>query len=258
MKVKIYILLLLLFGCVLTESHAQRRSAPPAETEEENYTESSCYGINANTNGGILSGGVFKKTKKIDTELWGHRQYRYLAVELVNVKHPKEASVTTGNGGRFTPGKANYFFVIRPQYGREIVLSSRNADEGISINAILAAGPSIGIVKPYYIMYQAKAGRILQEPYDPIKHVNPDAITGAGNFLQGIGDSKINMGVHVKAALNFELSAFRNTSTGLEIGFIGEFFTKKAPIIAVLSSSAEPNHASFSAAYITLFFGNRK
>lgn len=231
----------------------QRRSKTNLEEEEEDYATITTYGITTNTNSGLLGGLVFRHSSRLENELFGRRQYRYLGLELVNVRHPKELSQSSNTGSRFTPGKQNYLFVLRPQYGREIILSNRNNDEGISINGILAVGASLGILKPYYIQYQVRPGVVRTEAYDPVKHTDLGNILGAGNLLQGLGNSKIIPGVNAKIAFSFELSAFRSNLTGLEVGFLTELFAK-SPVIIPFAE----NRSLFTSGYVTLFFGNKK
>jgi hypothetical protein len=231
----------------------QRRPKTNLEEEGEDYATITTYGITTNTNSGLLGGLVFRHSSRLENELFGRRQYRYLGLELVNVRHPKELSQSSNTGSRFTPGKQNYLFTLRPQYGREIILSNRNNDEGISINGIFAVGASLGILKPYYIQYQVRPGVVRTEAYDPVKHTDLGNILGSGNLLQGLGNSKIIPGVNAKIAFSFELSAFRSNLTGLEVGFLTELFSK-APVIIPFAE----NRSLFTSGYVTLFFGNKK
>lgn len=231
----------------------QKKATKSLDDGEEEYESITSYGITTNTNSGLIGGLMFRHSTRLDKTMFGRSQYRYLGLEIVNVRHPKELGQSSNIGTRFTLGKQNYLFVIRPQYGREIILSNRSGDEGISINAIVAAGVSLGLLKPYYIQYQVKPGLVRTEAYDPVKHTDAGNILGAGSMLQGFGAAKIVPGVNAKIAFNFELSAFRNNLTGLEVGFLTEFFTK-APLIM---ASAE-NKSIFTSGYVTLFFGNKK
>ncbi|MCP1382555.1 hypothetical protein GVN20_07865 [Runella sp. CRIBMP] len=231
----------------------QRRAKTNLEDEEEEYSTITTYGVTTNTNSGLLGGLVVRHSTRMDKDLFGRAQYRYLALELVNVRHPKELAQSSNTGARFTPGKQNYLFALRPQYGREIILSNRNNEEGISINGILAVGASLGILKPYFIQYQVRPGVVRTEAYDPVKHTDLGNILGAGNIMQGIGQSKIVPGVNAKIAFSFELSAFRSNLTGLEIGFLTELFSK-APVIIPFAE----NRSLFTSGYVTLFFGNKK
>lgn len=253
MRVNFLLSILILFT-LSTDIYAQRRAK--VEDNEENYKSFTSVGVTTNTNSGILGGAVFRQSSALSSKLFGKNQYRYLAVELVNVKHPKELSTQDFvSGARLVWGKENYLFVLRPEYGRELTLFSRHEDEGISISGILAAGPSLGLEKPYMIQYQSADG-VKTEPFDPIKHsasTQTTGILGAGSFFQGFGLMKIVPGVHVKTAMSFELSAFRDNVTGVEIGFIAEAFTRKVNIMAFAE-----NRSFYTSGYLTLYFGSKK
>lgn len=223
------------------------------EEEEEEFSSITTYGITTNTNSGLLGGFMFRHSTLLNKPLFGKSQYRYLGLEIVNVRHPKELAQSSNTGARFTLGKQNYLFVVRPQYGREVILSNRSEDEGISINGILAIGASIGILKPYYIQYQVRPGVVRTEAYDPVKHTDAGNILGGGSLLQGFGSASIVPGINAKMAFSFELSSFRNSVTGVEVGFLTELFGRTPIIIP----SAE-NQSLFTAGYVTLFFGNKK
>jgi hypothetical protein len=246
--------LLLLAG----SSYAQLKTAT-ADTDEDNFQSVTTFGVTTNTNSGLLGGFAFRQSKRLPGTFLGRPQYRYLSVEVVNVKHPKEVQQSVSfTGSRFTYGKENYLFVVRPQYGREISLFQRSADEGISINAVFAAGPSLGIVKPYYVEVNEGNNRTRTVPAStlvsrPGQPGTSAQATGSGGFFRGFGESKFNVGANVKAALNFELSAFRNNTTGLEIGFLAEMFPQKITIM-----TGGEARAFYSSAYITLFFGTKK
>ncbi|MBB5285106.1 hypothetical protein HNQ92_003254 [Rhabdobacter roseus] len=235
---------------LVTNAWAQRRD-PDLETD--NYSSITSFGVTTNTNSGILGGFVVRHSKALPTLFQGKTQYRYLALEVVNVKHPKEmARPVFSTGSRYIDGKQNFLFVLRPQYGRELMFFNRHADEGISISGIVAAGPSIGLEKPYMVQYQSRNGVLVTEPYDPARH-SPNEIQGSGSFFRGFEKTKFVPGLHVKTALSFELSAFRDNLTGLEIGFLAEAFTRQIIIMPYAQ-----NRSFFTSGYISLYFGNKK
>ena len=248
---------LLLFVSILvvisTNTYAQRR-AKVAEENEDNYKTFTSGGITTNTNSGILGGAVFRRSSAISSKLFGKNQYQYLAAELVNVKHPKEISQQDFvTGARFVYGKQNYLFVLRPEYGREITLFNRHEDEGISISGIVAVGPTIGLEKPYMIQVEGTDRRVVTKSIDA-DATNPyEGLIGSGSFFQGFGQMKFVPGVHLKTALSFELSAFRENVTGVEIGFLAEAFARKPNIMLYAE-----NKSFFSSGYITLYFGSKK
>jgi hypothetical protein len=238
--------------------------AQNTDAEEENYRTETTFGITTNTNSGIVGGFVFRQSKLLSGSFFGMPQYRYLSVELVNVKHPKEIQSSVNSvGSRYISGKENYLFVLRPSYGREIKLFQRNADEGIAVSGILAGGPSLGIVKPYYleVSYGNSSRTVPASQVNGFQTVNGESVTGAGGFFQGLGESKLTVGLNLKAALSFELSAFRNNTTGVEIGFLAEIFPNKIVIIPNTDPGGSRelgNRNFFTSGYITLFFGSKK
>lgn len=255
-----------LFGLALSGLllSGQVSNAQNTDAEDDNYPTITTFGLTTNTNSGIIGGFSFRQSKLLSSKLLGMSQYRYISVEIVNVKHPKEIQSSINSiGSRYIDGKENYLFVLRPQYGREVKLFQRNSDEGIAVSGILAGGPSIGIIKPYYVeVTSGNSSRTV-----PVSQVNGsstptgEVITGAGGFFQGLDQSKLTVGLHVKAALSFELSAFRANTTGVEIGFLAEAFPNKIVIIPNQSLSGnreDGNRSFFTSAYLTLFFGSKK
>ena len=255
-----------LFGFVLIALllAGQGVIAQTVDSEDDNYPTITTFGITTNTNSGIVGGFAFRQSRLLSGKLFGLPQYRYLSIELVNVKHPKELRSSVNSvGSGYLDGKENYLFVLRPQYGREIRLFQRNSDEGIAVSGILAAGPSIGIIKPYYleVSYGNQTRTVPASQVNGFATAKGETVTGAGGFFQGIGESKLTVGLNLKAALSFELSAFRNNTTGVEIGFLTEIFPNKIIIIPNPDPNGkreDGNRNFFTSGYITLFFGSKK
>ncbi|HWZ22451.1 MAG TPA: hypothetical protein VNW06_07330, partial [Cytophagaceae bacterium] len=88
--------------------------------EENEFSSENVFGIDFNTNGGLIGGGMFRHTKVLES---GRRLN--MGVELVNVKNPNEVRVATANGTVFIYGKKNYLFALRPQIGYEFVLFTK-------------------------------------------------------------------------------------------------------------------------------------
>lgn len=220
-----------------------------AQSDELSYSEEFTYGINFNTNAGLIGGFDFK---------WsfakGSKQYQSFGLSFVNVKNPKEyRSRNDATGNTFLAYKTNYLFVLRPHYGREFVLFRKAAEEGVHVNAILSAGPSIGMLKPYYILY-------LQSPSNPntavsvpyTEDLNINQIFGVGNLTDGLDQTKISIGVHAKAAIAFEFGQIKNSVVGLETGFVVEQFAKEQKIMAFAG-----NRSLYTSAFITLYYGRK-
>lgn len=236
---KKHLSLIIFFSSISIHINAQ-------ELDYFDYEREILWGINKNTNGGLIGGGVLKFSNKIAEKL-----YSTIGVELVNVKHSKENKYSSalGYGRTFIWAKQNYFFSFRGQYGREMILFSKKDQQGIQVNAQVAIGPSIGMQIPYYIKYNRNS-RMEIEPFDPDIH-NFNNVIGVASFTEGFKEMKIRPGINFKTAINFEFGS-KKSSTAIEVGFLAEAFTKKI----IIMPTAE-NKSIFTSAFITLFYGRK-
>ncbi|ARS37235.1 hypothetical protein [Pontibacter actiniarum] len=221
------------------------------QQEDESFQNELSYGVNFNSNGGLI-GGAFIRSSFYMNE----RMYQFGGIEVVEVKHPKENRYySLVSGDSFIYGKKNYFFVVRPHYGRELVLFRKAADSGVQVNAIGAIGPSLGLLVPYYIdyNYNGNGTDIRTVPYDEREHANLDYILGSDTVFRGFGETKIKPGVHAKAGLSFEYGRYRESIAGIEVGVSVEYFPSK-PVIIPLAD----NNNTFTAVYLNLYYGSRK
>ena len=208
------------------------------------------WGINKNSSGGLIGGFIFKKARKRTENV-----LETFGLEVMNVKHPLESRRTSNSGNFFIFGKSNYLYAFRFQYGRDLILFEKAPQQGVEIKAVVAGGPSLGLVTPYYIE-RALDGPFatINEPYDP---TNPNhsfqRIVGPGGLLQGIGEARIQPGLNLKAAINFEIGVMKSAVTGFEAGFLIDAYAKKVVMIPTAS-----NQAIFPSVFLTLFYGYRR
>jgi hypothetical protein len=215
------------------------------ESEDYEYNSEFVWGINKNTRGGLIGGFILKKSTRIS-----ENQFQTYGLELMNVKHPKETRISNPlNGNSYIWGKQNYLYSIRLQYGREQIIFKKASFQGLQIHAILAGGPTIGLLAPYYI--QNSSG--VNEPFDPEKHVDFNSILGTGNILQGIGESEVKFGLNLKPALSFEFGAFKSNVSGIELGMMFEGFTEEINLVP-----NDSNDQFFTSFFVTLFYGRRR
>jgi hypothetical protein len=235
-------------------SFGQRRTEPEKKSslDDSKYFG---YGVTTNTHSGIFGGLVFRSSTPI-SEKDNLPVHRYMALELVNVKHPKEFQ-RANIAGKYIPGKTNYLFVVRPEYGREWYFFKKNGDSSVGLSGILAVGPSLGIEKPYYIKYgRTNVESQVVTQYNPDIHTDLSQITGSASIWQGfLNNAGFNPGFHIKAATSIDMSTFGDQITGFELGTTVEFFVKEPEIIASKISS---NPRAFVSAYLTLYFGSKK
>ncbi|WP_370539297.1 hypothetical protein [Algoriphagus sp. AK58] len=212
------------------------------------YDKEYLFGLNKNTNGGLIGGLVFKAGTRIDDS-----QFSFWGIELSNVKNPKEARYNTVLGNSYIFGKSNYLYAIRPHYGRELILFKKAPNQGVQVSALGAIGPTLGIIAPYYIEYAVNRVETVTEQYDPEIHQSRFNILGTGRLFQGLGQSDVAFGATVKAAINFEFGVFKSSATGLELGYMLEGYSKEIPLIPTTE-----NNQIFQSAYLTFFYGFRK
>jgi hypothetical protein len=221
-----------------------------AQTQDSyEYQSEFIWGINKNTSGGLIGGFVFKKARKRS-----ERVLETYGLELMNVKHPQEVrrnSVISGN--YFIFGKANYLYAVRLQYGRDIVLFKKAPQQGVEIKAIFAAGPSLGVVAPYYVEYFPSQSDNFAVRGQYNTRIDYSLINGTGRLFEGVGESKIVPGLNVKAAVNFELGTIKSQVTGFEAGFLVDGYSKKIEIMP-----GTKNYSVYPTVFLTLFYGSRK
>ncbi len=212
------------------------------------YLKETKWGINKNTSGGLIGGFMVKHSIAIND-----RMFHTFGVELVNITHHSEYGLRSQNTGAFFKlGKQNYFYSIRTQYGRDLVLFKKAPQQGAQIIAMVAGGPSFGFQSPYYLTIGDQ-----NVAYNPNtqSHRAIEAISGSGKLFQGIGQSKIILGANIKLGVSFEFGVFKNNVTGFEAGFLVDAYTQKVIILDELRSE---NRSVFPTSFITIFWGSRK
>ncbi len=219
-----------------------------AQTQDSyEYQSEFTWGINKNTSGGLIGGIVFKKARKIN-----ERVFETYGLELMNVKHPQERRRPSASGNSFIFGKMNYLYAVRLQYGRDLLLFKKAPQQGVEIKGVFAAGPSLGVVAPYFVEYKPRDNTYtVRGQYN--NEIAFGDIVGTGRLFEGIGDSRIVPGANIKAAINFELGTVKSQVTGFEAGFLLDAYTKTIELM-----SATRNYSVFPTVYITLFYGSRK
>lgn len=210
------------------------------------YQSEFTWGINKNTSGGLIGGFVLKKSIKVN-----EKTLQTFGLEIMNVKHPQEVRFSSMIGNSYTFGKKNYLYTFRLQYGRDFILFKKAPQQGVEIKAVFAAGPSIGVEAPYYVEWGNPGSVTVREQYNT--SISKENILGPGRLFQGVGQSNIVFGGNLKAALNFELGAFKSQVTGFEAGFLVDAYTRKIDIMAEAK-----NYSAFPTLFLTIFYGSRK
>lgn len=245
-----------------TASAVQAQSANTAD--DPSYRKELVYGVNFNTQGGLLGGVAFRSSKVLSQD-W----LRFWSIEAVEVKHPKEVKIVTNYGGTLVREKTNYLFVLRPSIGAQRVIFRKAAESGVQVNALGSAGPSIGLLMPYYIYYdytqRDASGRPINgsaedyraEQYDPNKH-DLNRIVDRAPLFSGVSNIKPNIGAHLRGALSFEYGRYRDAVAGVETGFLFEYFPSRLDILrSNLVPNDKLNKKFYPSVYLTIYIGHR-
>lgn len=227
------------------------------DSSENMYQSELVFGINFNTNGGLIGGGMIKYSQRLKTK---ERQYHSFALEIVNIKHPKEQiSVSPFTGTSFIYGKTNYLFIARPQYARELILFKKAREQGVQVNFISAAGMSLGIASPYTIRYDdprdPNDNPTEYVQFNPQIHKNPNYIRDTGGPFKGLGMAKINPGLNLKLSFSFEFGVIKSNVSGFEAGWNLDLFSQKIMIFNIVQPEGRSYYSSI---FLTFFFGGRR
>jgi hypothetical protein len=224
--------------------------------EDNDYAHETVFGVNLNTNAGLIGGVMFRHTRELPSG-----KYFNFGAELVNVKHPNEIRIANNlTGNVYILGKKNYLFALRPHVGYEFVLFPKGKEDGIQIDWLVNGGLSLGFVKPYYIQFEDNS-RIYIEAYDPQKHdpaTKGAYIVGSGGFFRGFGNMRIVPGLHFKTGLSFEFGSFGGGVSGIEAGGMLELYPRKIELLDVAADYPTHNRAIFSSFYVNIYFGSRR
>lgn len=219
-------------------------SAQLFEGEEFEYTSEWIWGINKNTNGGLIGGLMIRHSRKKADDV-----YHTFGLELSNVKHPSEARYIGLSGAGFIYGKSNYLYAIRTNYGLEKLMFRKANQQGVQISFAVAGGPTFGLVTPYYVLGADQQ----YDQWSKVSYGSPDAIAGPGKLFQGLGDADFEPGLHTKGSIFFEFGTYRSNVAGVEVGVMAEAFTKEIELVP-----SQPNKSVFTSVFFTLFWGTRK
>jgi hypothetical protein len=217
------------------------------DSQDYRYKQMYAYGINFNSQDGIIGGVSFRYAKAIN-----ERMFHNFSLEFVDIKHRQEQRTTSPITGEFfVPGKTNYLYAIRPQYGREFLMLKKGHERGAQMSLIAAFGPALGIVAPYMVQYTDNTGTIIRTTqYDPRKNISFGAILGTGSFSESLSSAQFQFGGCLKASMVLEFGVLKNNFLGMEIGGMLDVFSQKINMMAY-----SENKAIYTSVFVTFFGG---
>ncbi|MEN8118826.1 MAG: hypothetical protein ABFS35_00675 [Bacteroidota bacterium] len=154
-------------------------------------------------------------------------------IDLNYIRHPKEIKLTIDpySASSFVYGKMNVPIELRGSVGFQRELFRKIDKGGVSVRFVYNAGPTIVLLKPIYYEVTDTSGYINIEKFS--QGVN---IYGRASFFKGFSEIKIDPGIFLKAAFNFEFSKKDNKVKALEVGVTASAFLNEVEIMAAQNS----------------------
>jgi len=220
--------------------------------------------------GGMLEIGRARSIKKVTL----------FQLDITERKHRKEDKQTNFSlpTSPFIYGKINYLYPVKLGVQQQILFGNKTNRNGVSVTGNFGGGISLALLRPYnleindlengnrkLIRYQSNDSTLTSGSGGPTGSYTPDStlftngrtlsdLQVAGSGLgKGWGQLKVTPGLYAKASLRFDYGQYNEMLNAIEVGFVGELYSKKIPQIVY----AKPTQY-FASIYVSLMFGRRK
>jgi hypothetical protein len=193
------------------------------------------------------------------TQLW--------QIEFLEIKHPKERRLTRDISPCLRPprpfvyGKQNNFYAVHGGWGQRRYLSEKARRKGVAVGYQYVIGPSLGIVKPYYLDIPKPGDvrpcpdvvSIRYEEGDNAAAFLSNNIYGASGLIKGWNQVSPMPGGFFKIALIFDWGAFDEMLKAAEVGLMADVYPREVPIMI-----NEQNRPIFFNLYLNAQIGKRR
>jgi hypothetical protein len=198
---------------------------------------------------------------------------KYYHIELGYLTDPREQRQNRNTPRSFNKiseafkfGKQNFVYTIKAGKGVKRLISDKTKQRGVALGYNYNIGPSIAILRPYYldlvysfereeqIFYELRA-----EPYskdNANKFLDYNSVFGKASGGFGWNQLSIIPGIQSKLGLFFSLGAFEEYAKSIELGIQADVYIRKVPIM--VETTAVSNKPYFINFYATAEFGKRK
>ncbi|RYF90767.1 MAG: hypothetical protein EOO03_02960 [Chitinophagaceae bacterium] len=179
-------------------------------------------------------------------------------LEITERKHSKEEKLRdAGSGGVTRPfiyGKINYFYPVKLGVQMQYLLGNKGNKNGVSVTGNFGGGITLGLLRPYLFDDDKNGERtwIGYESADSLLYLDGPAYGGPG-LGTGWKQLKVTPGLYVKPAVRFDYGRYNEMVSAIEVGVIGEFYSKEIPQMIY-----QKRKQFFFSAYVALAFGRRK
>lgn len=195
-------------------------------------------------------------------KLISYDKTRYWSASFGDIRHSRErrenpdrVNVVNNRVSRaYVFGKQNQLYALRFGFGQKRLLSEKARERGVAIGYSYEFGPSLGLVKPYYLEIERNDAEPLDVRYTgdnlDVFVGNQINVFGASAWTVGLDEIGLRPGVHAKFATHFGFGAYDETAKSLEAGIMGDFFLGNTDIM--VESELTPG-VSNPPVYLSLF-----
>jgi len=186
-------------------------------------------------------------------------------LELTSLRHHKEVRQRNAGGvgssfnnvsRSFAYGKEHQFYGIHLGYSGKFNFAKKAQTQGLAISASYAAGPSLGLVRPYYLDLRVGQNEVVSQVYSEENatiFLNPGNINGASGLTHGWDELSFVPGGFVKFGLNFSWGNSLRFIKAVDVGVMLNVYTKEIPIMLITE-----NQAIFPTLYAAFQIGKRR
>ncbi|MCP9237260.1 hypothetical protein [Lewinella sp. JB7] len=187
---------------------------------------------------------------------------RYWTLTFGDIRHSRErrenpdrVNVVSNRVSRaYVFGKQNQLYALRLGFGKKRFLSEKARERGVAIGYSYEFGPSLGLLKPYYLEIERNDAAPIDVRYTgdnlDVFINNQTNIFGASAWTVGLDEIGFRPGAHVKFATHFGFGAYDETAKSLEAGVMADYFFGNTDIM--VESDLTPG-VSNSPLFLSLF-----
>jgi len=203
-------------------------------------------------------------------------QSKFYQFEIGSTKDPREQRQNTNSvinffkrSRSFIYAKQNTMINVRFGIGKKKYLSEKAKRRGVAVGYTYEIGPSLAILKPYYLELQYNTigednfpiTELKEEKYtgdNEAKFLNQNGndIFGASSYFKGFDELFFRVGAQGKMGAHFALGAFDKYVRAIETGVMIDVFPRKIPIL--IETEDYKNQNVFLRLYLSIQLGWRK
>lgn len=236
---------LLLFVCFLTATTLTAQQRLPGNSNIYGatgkglvYDNEMSFNVSLATPRNFLIGMRSGKLVSFDEMRYWALSFGDLRNSRERRENPDRINLLTNRVSRaYVYGKQNQLYALRFAFGKRKYLSEKARQRGVAIGYSYEVGPTLGILKPYYLEVDAgdpESNRIIDIRHtgnNTAEFLNQDRIFGASSWAQGLSEISVRPGVHLKAATHFAFGAYDEMAKSLEAGVSADFLLGNSDIL---------------------------